>query len=272
MELPLLLKQLVKNVKAQKPKPVLWIQDVPSVKDIHDMKKEAAHDIKFDRLNIRSDFWRDLEKREAELLCYSCQYGKVVVLQRKEFPAEIPFALWGEILRQFKIPFVRIFFFASEKKRNLPVVGEEVGPECVNGGYTFPCTVDGIVIYRAEEATRVLIHELLHASCTDNREDSEEMREARTETFAELLLVSFLSRGSVRLAKKLWGIQAQWIRDQNYVLAKKYGITNWKKYCFRYTLAREIVLLEHGIELPEVPLTEPTSCRFTSEELDAMTY
>jgi len=126
-----------------------------------------------------------------------------------------------------------------------------------------------IVIYREEEVERVLIHELLHASCTDDMNKSQEETEVLTETWAELFLVSILANGSKKKAHQLWKIQAQWIANQEAALMQM-GVTCPKSFAGRYTVGRRQVLEGLGIQLPSASSSleeRSISLRFTSPEL-----
>ena len=241
-----------------------------TVEDIDILTEEAFEDSAFDRLQLRKRMWNDLVEGRAELLCRTCPYGKVLIICQKGMPLGISWSLWGRILQGFvtrKNP-VRICWFASEVLRILPDA-PHVKPEHVNGGYTFPCELHAVVIYRKEEATRVLIHELLHATCTDNPRAPVEKKETATETYAELFLIAYASKGSQKLARKLWALQAKWIAEQNYNLRHYYDVTDMSKYAARYTIGREEELRSLGIELPP-PQSKARnlSSRFTSRELD----
>jgi hypothetical protein len=112
------------------------------------------------------------------------------------------------------------------------------------------CDPSAVVIYRYEEASRVLIHELLHAACLDNPHDDEPIREALTETWAELFLIAIQSGGSKRKAGHLWTIQSQWIADQAAVLESAYKVTTPLDYPWRYTVGRREILSRFRIQLP----------------------
>ena len=245
------------------------MDDSATQDDLRAMEKEAMSEDPFDTLKLRRAMWFDLKAGRAELLCRSCAYGKVVMIAYAN--TNVPWKLWGRILQGFHIPFTRIFFFASPHQRKLKY---PVTADCVNGGYTFPCNTNAVVVYRAEEATRVLIHELLHAACTDNHELPVELKEAKTETMAELFYIAFLSKGSPRTAARLWAIQSQWIADLNHELRTKYKVLGPQDYAYRYTVAREEELALHGISLPfpKKRWMSLNSCRFTSAELDAYLF
>jgi hypothetical protein len=143
-----------------------------------------------------------------------------------------------------------------------------VTPQHINGGYAYACAPETIVIYREEEVERVLIHELLHAACTDDMDKPEWLREVLTETWAELFLVAILANGSLRKATRLWKIQAQWIANQQHVLTTEYGVLTPESFPWRYTVGRATALQNLGIMLPP-PSPEPrlalgNSLRFTS--------
>ena len=204
-------------------------------------------------------------------------YAKVIYIQVGR--VEPPWDLWGRIFqwlgpassvlgRQGPPPTGqrwRLFWFPAPNKRVMPTEGE-VGPAHLNGGYTFPCKSDCIVVYRHEEATRVLLHEILHAACLDPPADLP-LKEATTETWAELYLVALCSGGSLKKAAELWAIQSQWISNQNSKLKIHYGIEQPDQYAWRYTVGRELILRSLKIELPEPKASRSRSLRLTSPEL-----
>lgn len=205
-------------------------------------------------------------------------YGKVIYIQIGR--VEPPWDLWGRIFQWLgPAPSVlgrqgpatsigqrwRLFWFPAPNKRLMPTEGE-VGPAHLNGGYTFPCKSDCIVVYRHEEATRVLLHEILHAACLDPPADLP-LKEATTETWAELYLVALCSGGSLKKAAELWATQSQWISNQNSKLKIQYGIEGPEHYAWRYTVGRELILRSLKIELPEPKSSRSRSLRLTSPDL-----
>jgi hypothetical protein len=191
---------------------------------------------------------------------------------------QIPWKTLGQIFSAFGAPKVkgkgiwRVVWFAHPKKRVFPSLEDKnIQPQHINGGYAYACAPETIIIYREEEVERVLVHELLHAACTDDMSKPEWMREVLTETWAELFLVGILSQGSLRKAKKLWEIQSQWIADQEAVLVNEFHITKPEDFPWRYTVGRSSVLKGLGIALPP-PSADPkfmlgSSLRFTSSAL-----
>jgi hypothetical protein len=230
------------------------------------MEQQAHENSNFDTLALRSSLWSDLQEGNATLKCKTCENAKVLYIQKSR--EEPPWDLWASIFQWLGPPHIkgakwRVFWFPADKKRMYPPVGEEVGPASVNGGYSYPCRNDSIVIYRLEEATRVLIHEILHAACCDP-DAPLPIKEANTETWAELLLVALLSEGSERKAAQLWSIQSQWIANQNAILREKYNVQRPEDYAWRYTVGRELILDSLHISLPEPSSLRTKSSRLTS--------
>jgi hypothetical protein len=133
-----------------------------------------------------------------------------------------------------------------------------------------PCDTRTIVIYRKEDAERVLIHELSHASCLDNPKESLELREARTELWAEMWMAAFFSKGSLPQAKRLWNHQAQWIVNQNAILRMIYHVQNPSHYLWRYTVGKELIANELRIPLPNPSFTKLRSLRLAAPIFDTL--
>lgn len=270
MGLPLVLEEIVINIKKQyqQLREVTWHTAQPTEEDLQILKREAFDQNQFDKVNFKKQMWEALQKGDAELLCKVCTYGKVLVIKMRNTDLRISWSLWGRILQGFNvIPVARICWYAHPQARELPAVGIDVGAEHVNGGYTVPCRTDAVVIYRLEEATRVLIHELLHAMCTDAPDLPIELMEAKTETYAELFLVGYCSHGSMRLAEKLWMKQRDWIHKLNTTLSLDHGVKSLEDYSARYTIARRAELQRLGISLPVGGSKRTRSSRFTSKEI-----
>lgn len=241
-----------------------WQNESPQPNDVEEFKRQTEPSV-FDPLLLRATLWKDVEEGRATIKAKGCALARVIWIQPKGKKVEPDWSTWGRIFQWYGSPSGasqwRIFWFPSEVKRTAPAQGQ-VGPAHVNGGYTIPCTPTAIIIYRKEEATRVLLHELSHAACLDNQSESLIMREARTETWAEIFLIAIKSRGSLQKAKQLFLIQTQWISDQNAMLRTQYGVQGPNDYSWRYTLGREIILNQLGIYLP-APKATSRSLRFT---------
>lgn len=234
------------------------------------LKEEALGQSDFDPLQVRKNYWNMLVSGHAELHCKSCIYAKVLYIVPKGKQIEPPWELWGRLF-QWLGPSSkgkwRCFWFPANIPRVLPPLGKPVGPEHVNGGYSYACTPDRIVIYRKEEATRVLAHEMLHSACLDRTDSILPLREADIETWAELYLVALCSGGSERKAKELWAKQSQWMSNLNNLLRGSYGVKSPSDYAWRYTVGREVVLPFLKLELPEAQPHRTKSCRLTSPAL-----
>ena len=179
-----------------------------------------------------------------------------------------PWSTWARIFQMFGPHGWRVGFFPSEFVRELPELGQPVGPAHVNGGYAMPCKPDSIIIYRKEEATRVLIHELFHAACCD-RELCLEDKEAETESWAELVLIAFIAKGNKQKARELFQKQLHWMGEIHATLVQYYGIKGPEDYVWRYTIGREASYIRLGCEVPRVAIRKPRkSNRLTHPELE----
>jgi len=277
-------------VQKLKKGPFEWVRDEPTAEDLEHIKREGNSPSQFDPLGLRRQMTDDLASGKAVLKTKSGPFAKVLAIVYPD--TQIPWKTLGQIFSAFGPPSKgkgkwRVVWFAHPKTRVFPpaeatatenitqqIKAQTIGlvqPQHINGGYAYACAPETIIIYREEEVERVLVHELLHAACTDDMSKPEWMREVLTETWAELFLVGILSQGSMRKANKLWGIQAQWIADQEAVLVNEYQITKPEHFPWRYTVGRRSVLNSLGIRLPQ-PSADPkfmlgSSLRFTSNAL-----
>lgn len=236
---------------------VTWVRDEPTQGDIdHILEQGTPSD--FDPNGLRAQTLDDLSKGRARLVTKRCEFGKILAVV---YPNTIiPWDMFGRILSCVcvKKPW-RIVWLANPAKRVFS--GGNPSPAHINGGYTYQCTSDTIVIFREEEVLRVLIHELLHAACTDNPNHSDSLREVLTETWAELFLVCIVAKSKAH-AHRLWNLQAQWIVKQEALLA--HSVKGPEDYAWRYTVGRRQVLEGLGIALPFSSSEGAISLRFTS--------
>lgn len=226
-----------------------------SIDDLDLMKKEFGQtdsDSEFDPLKIRQKMYEGWLSGSKIATCHANKLAKIIVLSRKGFSLDrSSLSLWSWILASFcphgMVGRIRIFFIADESLRRFPedgFNGGEIGPQNINGGYTYPCLKNlDIFIYRIEDATRVLIHELLHAFCTDRHETGVDIIEAKTEAWAELIWCCFMAEGNVVKSIKNFEAQIGWVVLQN-ERVKEFigddGISN-RKFPWRYTIAKEEV-------------------------------
>jgi hypothetical protein len=133
-----------------------------------------------------------------------------------------------------------VFLCCNRQPKKIPTDDSALSPFHINGGYTYPCSKRMIMIYRLEECDRVLIHELLHSFCTDNEKDSTEVKEAKTEAWAELFWCCFIAIIHRENVWKVLGRQTGWIIAQNRRIIELVGESN-ATYGRRYTLLKEQV-------------------------------
>ena len=235
--------------------------------DIVFLKDECEKPSQFDPHNRRKTLFDKFVNRTATICIKKCEYGKVFcILERKGQIDEIPWGLWGRILRlyyQKNKPF-RVFLLADETLREFPERGP-IKPNNINGGYTYACNRRSIVIYRAEDATRVLLHELMHSCCLDKMENGVDLVEAETEAWAELLYIGLLSEGKP-IFKLLLQRQSEYMRKQNERIANMYNVTDENKdFPWRYTIGKQRVWERWGILVQEnaKPYIKINSLRMT---------
>jgi hypothetical protein len=200
------------------------------------LEDESVYDV----LGLRQQMWDDVKSR-LRVFMGAGGHTQLIVIEERDNPVIDGriLTLWGRILGMFRGPVrqqQRIVWFAHPAPRHYPSrIGVVPGPESVNGGYCSRCRPDTIVIYRKEDATRVLIHELLHATCADSTATSVPFIEAETEAWAEIIHAVILG-GASGLKK-----QIRYAQLQNQVLRDKYAVRGPADYAWRYTLGKEEV-------------------------------
>jgi len=267
-----ILKELCSALRETYRKPLEnWVDSEVSQKDIGIFEKESADESPFDKLNLKKQMYEMYTNGKATIVSKKISNARVCILteNKNEF---YPWKTWNRLFQWMGNPkdssLWQIYIYSSKTQRILPEEGP-IGPEHLNGGYTYPCKSDCVVVYRYEEATRVLVHELLHASCTDNMNNSVEIREAATEMWAEFFLVTLLAKGVLAKAIELWNIQDHYIQDLNYTVRTFHSVNSSQDYGARYTTLREDILKRFKIYLDRnyTPKRIKTS-RFTSPLLD----
>jgi hypothetical protein len=201
----------------------------------------------FDALGLRRQLWDSYQEGLARLRVFSCTdtLSTIILVE----PTVQPVAglrkilrLWARIFSIFGVRGARITWFAHPSPRLLGPAGVPPGPDAVNGGYCIRGSPDTIVIYRAEDATRVLIHELLHATWSDShRAITVPAIEAETEAWAEVIY-ALLIDGREGLRHQL-----EYAVKQNRLLRDNYGVHGPSAYAWRYTVGREAVWLRMGL-------------------------
>ena len=235
-----------------KQKEPAWTNVTADKNDIEFITRECNMNSDFDPLNTRMKMLQRMNNGEIIHQVLRCTYGQIFVIYDSPDQAyDIPWGLWARILRVYtersksavNVPF-KIYFLANTHKREFPVSGQ-IGPTNINGGYTYPCNHETIVIYRAEDATRVLLHELQHSACLDHEELGIDKVEAETEAWAELFYCAFLSHGDKGLFHLMISAQSKWIFAQN-ARVRAY-INKTQAFPWRYTVGKEFVWRRWGI-------------------------
>ena len=244
-----LINALLDRVRNEFSKPdVIWKKEQVGREDLEFLKKECMKDSDFDLLNKRKTMYDKMIQKQAHLLFYKCKYGQILTICEDDQINQIPWSLWGRILRMFyEGKKFKVFFLAHKSPRVFPkgeITPENINaefsitPENINGGYTYQCNPETIVIYRAEDATRVLIHEIQHALCLDKHENGVDAVEAETEAWAELIYIGILSGGKKCIFDDMLNRQSEWIVKQN---AKVKKHMKHMEFPWRYTVGKEEV-------------------------------
>lgn len=244
----------------------MWHDSKATAEELADAERECQHS-QFDTKGLKAGMWNAWKRGECECICKESSLARVIVFA----PAGVKpnWEAWGRVFQWFGAPKGpwRVTWFAADSKRCFPVAGE-LGPEHVNGGYTTSCSTSGIYIYRKEEVTRVLIHEMMHAACLNEPGWDVPENEAMVETWAELILIALKAKGDPAAAKSLWAKQSAWIADSN-ARSERHGVNDESDYAWRYLVGRREMYARLGLAIP-APRSEHSSksSRFTDPALD----
>lgn len=252
-----------------------WIDDSPRLSDTERLKQDVTGDSAIDSSDLRSqmvDRWTT--NTEGVNLKIKVLPGRtrLLFLGTDDQWSKIPWKTWSRILQAIGHPIDYVMFYANPQIRAFPTEGEDIQAENINAGYSYICQHHTVVIYRVEEATRVLLHELLHTACFDSELTVEDL-EANTEAWTEVFLCAILSKGKPRIFDKLWAQQTDWILRQSAHLHERWNVKTKGDYAWRYTLGRHEVLAKKGFlqysKTKKVTTsTIPLSLRFTTPEWD----
>jgi hypothetical protein len=248
----ILIKTLLERVNIEFSKPeVIWDNANLSKADMKFLHKECNTESEFDPSNKRKVMYDGMMNGNLYVMTAKCEYGQVLaVFETMDQMAEMPWDLWGRIFRMFSEPWrkpFKVFFLANKSLRVFPLGNDPIEPENINGGYTYRCNPETIVIYRAEDATRVLIHELQHSCCLDKENVDLDTKEAETEAWAELFYVAILSQGKKFIFNDLLKRQSEWIRKQDAKVRKHMKDPNSREFPWRYTIGKEDIWRRWGI-------------------------
>lgn len=158
---------------------------------------------------------------------------------------------------------ITYWFLPNEHNRSFPAKDTIVTPESINGGYTYPKEND-IYIYRYEDFSKVMIHELLHHSIielnttwTDDQINNLKYyfniskscnllpNEALVEVWATYFHLQFISLEYNIPFKNLYALECRWGLQQTYRLLtlKKDDIWFEKTNSFTYIVFKTIFLI-----------------------------
>ena len=226
-----------------------------SQKEIQYAMSIANEKDSFDELKLKQTMILWYQGDEAFFETCTSDIGTILVLRRRDTQWQPSWEVW---LRAARIlcpkKQIRILIFAHPRARMLPSKGTRIGPQHINGGYTTRCDSKSVVIYRAEEATRVLVHELFHASCSDPYHKDTPFIEADTEAWAEVVLCAMAARGDMTKWRRYFHQQVQWAVRQAATLRDWYGVQHPQDYAWRYGVGRVDVWRRLGLQVPSVPV------------------
>ena len=268
--LPDVLKRVEKEYKRA---PVAFEAVRPTRQDYAYANQRGQEDDRFDALALRKNLTVSLQKGHATLEKYVSSLGEILIVSPKTDPwIDPPLELWSRAIRILSpTKPVRIVIYASLQKRLPPPVGYAIGPEHINGGFTIQCDPGTIVIYRREEATRVLIHELFHANCSDPEHASIPVLEGDTEAWAEILLCAMKARGHKKEFLECFEKQMLYAVKQAFSCRFYHGVQSLKDYSWRYLFGRIVAWVALGFSVPRLTEFEairpPRTLRLTSESL-----
>jgi hypothetical protein len=252
-----------------------YTYDLPPVKEerlesneLQKIKAIGNEEDEFDKLFLKKNLVSQIENNTALIIKRTCIYGSIVVVMSTStsWPnLETLFSLWWRcihLLNPSSKP-AYIIIFASHVARIAPPLYHQIGPQHVNGGYTYPCDASSIVVYRKEEATRVLIHELFHASCSDTNKLTH-YNEADCEAWAELFLCGILAKGRRQEFNKIWKTQLKYALTQQHIIEKWHNVKTYNDYAWRYIIHRVDVWRELGFKIPELTAKEKASIKYSN--------
>lgn len=209
------------------------------------IERECTTQNNIDTANMRLYIYNHaFVQGNAPVLCRRSAHGKLIVaLESPAQEADIPWDTWFRILRLFSTgKQITALILARTTKRIAPPAGRPIEPVHINGGSTYSCSPETICVYRAEDATRVLIHELFHAMCSDNHADGVDWLEAKTEAWAEVVYSVVLAKGARNASERALKRQAQWIAVQNDGIRARHMRTDKpSEFPWRYTIGKELV-------------------------------
>jgi GH15 family glucan-1,4-alpha-glucosidase len=236
----------------------------PTKEDIEYITSKVSED-SFDELGLKKKMIEEYNKKNAEIVKCTSEYGIIFIVKNKWEP---PFNTLWRCVRLLAKKSVRIVIFAHPNLRTMPMKGHHIKAQHINGGYANRCDSTSIVIYRKEEAVRVLLHELLHASCTDPYHKTVPEIEADTEAWAEIIQCAMAAEGNKTKWNKYISEQIEYSLRQAAALRDNHNVNSMNDYAWRYAIGRLEVWKSLGFNVGEIPIKyEPIqSLRLTIHE------
>jgi hypothetical protein len=244
------------------------------------LRKECTTESEFDPHNKRNTLYQHMVDGTATMVKAVCVFGTVIaIVENKKQIEEIPWELWARILRMYTEdghPPFTVYLLANTHVRTFPPGKQPITPHNINGGYTYPCNRQTVMLYRAEDATRVLLHELMHSCCLDNHTLGVDRVEAATEAWAELIYVALLSQGVEREFMKLLHMQSIWMIKQDSIVKKHMPTLKHNpesmEFPWRYTIGKEQIWRKWNIlnDAPMASVTVGNSLRLTCPPSNAL--
>ena len=243
--------------------------DTPTKEDMDWIHENANQNDPFDKLKLKKEMVDSFDKKQAVLQKRVSDLGSILVLTFEPIPERI-WTFWWHCIRLIcPSKKVRAVFYLHPKERDTPYKNTHIESQHMNGGSTIICNEKTVVVYRKEEATRVFIHELFHANCSDPYHLPVPFMEADTESWAEIFLCASLAKGNAKKFEKLLNEQFLYAVEQTKYLMTNHKVLTPNDYAWRYTVGRLDVWKKLGFQMPlSSSVKIPKTLRFTKETLE----
>jgi len=252
--------------------PPMWILKTPDNATMEYVYKLTEENDTFDKAKLKHACGEALRTGKATLYRCCSNLGEIILISLNNDPTIPMWNLWWRCIRLLLVPNkqARIVLFGHPSKRIIPHATKPITEVHVNGGATMPCDAGAIVIYRKEELTRVLVHELLHASCSDPYHKDTAHLEADTEAWAEIILCAMAAKGHIVQWVRSMKQQMNWATRQAATIQTYHKVHSPKDYAWRYLVGRIDVWNQLGLPVQTIPtkFTPTQSLRFSVCEPD----
>ena len=247
-----------------KPHPQYSIKEI-TCDDMKYINYVVKNSSQFDELNLKQKILDDLKENRTGIWKSYSPLGEIIYIGDKE---RVNLQVWWRCIRLLSKRPVRIIIFSHPSLRMMPEPGHPVKAQHINGGYANRCDGRSIVIYRKEEMTRVLIHELLHASCSDPYHAEVSDLESDTEAWAEIIQCAMVAEGKEKEWKAFMKKQIEYSIRQSATLRDNHNVVSKADYAWRYTTGKLDIWRKLGFNIPELPkaYSPITSLRLTIDE------